>query len=221
MARKARASGALAEVFESEALVREYLFRTHCVARASVSLMKVAVRAAKARAKRDAVAAGIVDYLRQHIEEERDHERWLARDLAALGVRSEELAERVPPPSIAAGVGAQYYWVQHFHPVALFGYMGVLESSAPDLPSLKKALRRSPVAPAAFRTLLWHAERDPQHSEELHECLDGLPLVARHEAAVSASAQATLELLQRNGEELLSSERGSASLPRGRRFRFA
>lgn len=221
MASKARASGALAEVFESEPLVREYLFRTHCVARASVSLMKAAARAARLRAKRDPVAAGIGPYLAQHIEEERDHERWIAKDLASLGVEPDAIASRLPPPSIAAGVGAQYYWVQHFHPVALFGYMGVLESSAPNLANLKKALRRSRVAPSAFRTLLWHAERDPQHSHELHECLAALPLLPQHDAAIVASAQATLELLRANGEELLRTGRGAVLGPWSRRFKVA
>jgi hypothetical protein len=167
------------------------------------------------------VAAGIVDYLRQHIEEERDHERWIARDLVSIGVAEGALAERVPPPSIALGVGAQYYWIQHFHPIALFGYMGVLESSAPDLLNLKKALRRSPVSPSAFRTLLWHAERDPEHSEELHECLEALPLLPPHEAVITSSAEATLDLLRRNGEELLHTHTGVASRPLARRFRLA
>jgi Iron-containing redox enzyme len=210
MAGKARASGALAEVFASEALVIEYLFRTHCVARASVSLMKEAARAAKARAKKDPVAAGIVDYLAQHVEEERDHERWIAADLASLGVAPRAVAERLPPPSIAAGVGAQYYWVRHFHPISLFGYMGVLESSAPNVASLTKAIRRSAVPRSAFRTLLWHAERDPEHTHELHACLERLPLLPSHDAAIAASAQATLELLRANGEELMRGDSAAA-----------
>ncbi len=210
--RKARASGALGEVFASEELVREYLFRTHCVARASVPLMKTALRLAKARAKADVVAAGIVDYLAEHIEEEKDHERWIANDLASLGVSAEEIARRVPPPSIAAGVGAQYYWVQHFHPVALFGYMAVLESSAPSVAGLERALRRSPVPKAAFRTIIWHAERDLEHSRELTDCVDALPLSAEQEGAVEASALATLQLLERNGAELLGAQGAVATL---------
>lgn len=214
----ARASGALADVFSSEALVREYLFRTHCVARASVSLMRAAARVAKSRQRSDPVAAGIIDYLAQHIEEERDHERWVARDLASLGEPRAWLAERLPPASIAAGVGAQYYWIQHFHPVALFGYMSVLESSAPSLSTLKKALRHSPVAPSAFRTLLWHAERDPEHAHELRACLDALPLKAPHDAAILASARATLDLLRANGEELMAGK-GSGLRPFVRRLK--
>jgi pyrroloquinoline quinone (PQQ) biosynthesis protein C len=214
LARQARASGAMEAILASEEQVREYLFRTHCVARASVSLMQAAARAAKARSRSDPVAAGIVDYLARHIEEERDHARWLARDLAALGVPAHELEERLPPPSIAAGVGAQYYWVQHFHPVSLFGYMGVLESSAPSVTTLKKALRRSPVPATALRTVLWHAERDPEHAGDIWACLESLPLLPRHHVALKASAEATLRLLRANGEELLARRRALGPLLR-------
>ena len=41
---------------------------------------------------------------------------------------------RPPAPAVAALVGAQYYWVLHHHPVALLGYIGLLEGYPPGRP---------------------------------------------------------------------------------------
>ena len=41
--------------------------------------------------------------------------------------------KRIPPPSAAALAGAQYYWIRHVHPVAILGFIAVLEGTPPDV----------------------------------------------------------------------------------------
>src|SRR5687768_7088625 len=63
----------------------EYLCRLHGIIRASVPLMEAALAQSRQRTGEDAVAAELVPYLAQHIEEERHHDEWLLEDLARLG----------------------------------------------------------------------------------------------------------------------------------------
>ena len=50
-----------------------------------------------------------------------------------LGFAREDVLKRIPPPSAAALAGAQYYWIRHVHPVALLGFIAVLEGTPPDV----------------------------------------------------------------------------------------
>src|SRR5215212_640831 len=111
-------------------LYAEYLFMSHCVIRASVPLMERARRRALALAD-DSVAAIVADYFETHIGEERGHDEWLLEDLVSLGVAREEVLARPPSANVAALVGAQYYWIEHYHPVALLGYIALLEGYPP------------------------------------------------------------------------------------------
>jgi len=87
-------------------------------------------------------------------------------------------------PAVAALVGAQYYWVLHHHPVALLGYIGLLEGFPPS-PGMIEDLRARTGYPAdAFRTLVAHAELDPRHGDELFELVDTLPLTPEQSAVV-------------------------------------
>src|SRR3954452_11637762 len=75
----------------------EYLVMCHTVIRASVPLMEAARENARELAPGDPVAAELVDYLTEHIEEERDHDEWLLRDLEAIGVARGEGPPGPPP----------------------------------------------------------------------------------------------------------------------------
>jgi Iron-containing redox enzyme len=154
----------------------DYLVHCHTIIRASVPLMETTRERALAMAPGDPVAAGIVDYLAEHIEEERDHDEWLLADLEAVGVERSEVLARPPSPTIASAVGAQYYWALHFHPVALLGWIALLEGYPPE-PALIDALAaRTGYPPRAFHTLRVHAELDVRHGDELFELVDRLPL---------------------------------------------
>lgn len=168
-------------------LLSSYLVALHGVVRASVPLMETALVAARELASADAVAAGMLGYLERHIEEERGHDRWLLEDLEALGLPRGEVLARVPADSTARAVGAQYYWARHVHPVALLGYIAVLEGDAPSVEFLDELRTARGVPEAGLRTLYKHARLDVGHRLDLHELVERLPLEPWHESLVGVS----------------------------------
>jgi len=181
----------------------EYLFTGHTIIRTSVPLMETARERALGLATDDPLAAELVDYLAQHIEEERDHDEWLLDDLELLGLERRKVLAHVPSATIARLVGAQYYWVLHYHPVALLGYFAVMEGYPPPPALVEDLIARTGYPREAFRTFAEHGELDPHHREELDEALDSLPLTREHEIVVGLSAMATAESLGRSIAEVL------------------
>src|ERR1700736_6262302 len=109
----------------------EFLFTTYCVGRSTVPLLETALTTARARCDADPVAASVADYCERHIPAERHHDEGVLDDLSVLGVSRELVAQRIPSPTMAALIGAQYYWILNVHPVALLGYLEVLEGEPP------------------------------------------------------------------------------------------
>ncbi|MCF3182342.1 iron-containing redox enzyme family protein [Streptomyces polychromogenes] len=168
-----------------------YLAAMYPLVRASVPLLE---RAAERCAEVDDPAArSLAAYYRRHAEEERDHDTWLLEDLAAAGAGP----SAVPHPVVVELAGAQYYRVEHQHPVALLGYVAVLEGNAPG-PRLADRLAEVTGLPdAAFRTLREHAALDGGHLDDLHRVLDALAPPPDRQTAVSVSALHTAHLLTR------------------------
>ncbi|WP_328907336.1 hypothetical protein OG230_32545 [Streptomyces sp. NBC_00234] len=168
-----------------------YLAAMHPLVRASVPLLE---RAAERCAELDDPASRrLAAYYTRHAEEERDHDAWLLDDLAAVGAAPAAL----PHPVVVELAGAQYYRIEHEHPVTLLGYMAVLEGNAPG-PRLADRLAEATGFPdAAFRTLREHAELDGGHLDDLHRVLDALALTPARQTAVSVSALHTANLLTR------------------------
>lgn len=168
-----------------------YLAAMHPLLVASVPLLE---RAAERCAELAAPwAPRLAAYYRRHAEEERGHDAWLLEDLAVVGGRLPD----VPPRVVVELAGAQYHRIAHHHPVALLGYMAVLEGNAPA-PWLPDRLARSTgLPPAAFRTLREHAALDEGHLDELYREFDALPLTERQRTLVSVSALHTADLLTR------------------------
>jgi hypothetical protein len=173
-------------------LYPEYLFVSHCIIRASVPLMDRARDVALALPT-DAVASRVADYLAAHIDEERGHDDWLLDDLASIGVARDDVLARPPPPTVAALVGAQYYWIDHYHPVALLGYITLLEGYPPVAAEISDLRRRTGYGPDAFRTLSLHGELDPHHGAELDEVLDSLPVTDSQRTALGLSAISSVQ----------------------------
>jgi hypothetical protein len=186
-----------------DALLPEFLFRTYCVARASVPLMEAARIRALVLAPHDPVAVRLPAYLEQHIREEAPHADWVLEDLAAIGHGRERVAARLPPAVLARMVGAQYYWVHHVHPVVLLGYIAALEQRVAPLPVVRTLAARSRHPAAAFRTLLEHASEDVAHIEALYDLLDRLPLTPAQQTALGVNAFGTLELVDASFGEML------------------
>jgi pyrroloquinoline quinone (PQQ) biosynthesis protein C len=181
----------------------DYLFMVHSMIRASVPLMETA-RDRAAAMEDDAVAAGVADYLRQHIREEMHHDDWLLDDAERLGRDRARLLERAPSPKVAQLVGAQYYWILHYHPVALLGYIAILEGYPPSVEMVDDLVDRTGYPAEVFHTLRKHAHLDPYHRDGLNAALDGLPLEPRHTSIVGVSAIQTISLFVDAIDELLA-----------------
>jgi hypothetical protein len=172
-----------------------YLRVMHGVIRASVPLMDLAARRCAALGPADPVAGPLRAYLRQHIVEEAGHDDWLLADLAALGADPRQASAGHPPAVVARLVGAQYYWVEHFHPVAVLGYIAVLESNAPSVRLADWLMSAAGVPADAVRTVREHAELDTGHSDAVHDLIDELPLTPAQISAVTVSGLHTAEAL--------------------------
>jgi Iron-containing redox enzyme len=182
-------------------LYPEYLFVSHCVIRASVPLMETARDVAATLD--DPVAERLVPYFEHHIPEELDHDEWLLGDLELLGFERRDVLRRPPVPTVAALAGAQYYWIHHYHPVALLGYIGLLEGYPPSPAMIDRLRAGTGYPPGAFHTMVAHAELDPGHGAELDELLDTLPLEAEQATVMALSALHTIDLYTRAVEDLL------------------
>lgn len=184
-------------------LYPEYLVATHGVIRASVPLMERALERARLAAPQDPAAAGLAAYLEHHVDEERGHDDWLLEDLVVLGRSREDVLALPPSASIAALVGAQYYWIEHYHPVALLGYIGLLEGYPPTIADVDALMARTGYEREAFRTLIRHAELDPLHRDDFDEMLDHLPLSPEQSAVIGLSGLYSINAFTRVVEDVL------------------
>ncbi len=197
------------------ALYPEYLFAAHAIIRASVPLMQMTLGRARSMPQADVVAAGVADYLNEHIAEELDHDEWLLDDLELLGIERSSVLSRPPSATIAALVGAQYYWVLHYHPVALLGYVALLEGNPPTPQLIEELIDRTGFDRRAFRTLIAHGELDPHHRADLDEMLDALPLTYEQSTVIGLSGIFSADMLARVIEEVVEAGGRSAQLEGG------
>jgi hypothetical protein len=159
--------------------------------------MKAALARVQALAPDDPAAEGLAAYLERHIAEEMHGDEpggAMLDDLEALGVDRLTLRAQPPPPKIAALLGAQYYWIFHYHPVALLGFLE-LEAYHPHGPTVERFIEKTGLPRDGFRQLLLHAKLDVAHAGDLHRVLDSLPLEPQHEQLIGLSALHTMSLL--------------------------
>ncbi len=191
-------------------LYPRYLFTLYSMTCATVPMMQLALDQARVLAVTDPVAAMMVPYLEKHILEEM-HAHWLLEDLEVLGYKRAVILRQRPSPTVAALIGAQYYWIAHYHPVALFGYMELAEGYPPTRAQVDTMIRATGYPPEAFRSLRRHAYLDLQHREELHAVLDSLPLLPEHMTVIGINAMQSVELASRAIDEILPDPAGARS----------
>ncbi|MGW1812872.1 iron-containing redox enzyme family protein [Streptomyces sp. NPDC002125] len=208
---------AMAYMWREEELLpryRRYLCAMHAVVRASVPLMERALeRAVLLDVCGDPLAGPLAAYLREHIREEEGHDVWLLEDIRAAGSLPADALAPMPAPVVAALAGSQYYWIEHHHPVALLGYIAVLEGYAPAAGLTSRIARTTGLPEAALRTVREHAALDTGHLDDLYALLDRLPLTRAQESDVTVSALHSLDALTRLFVRLARS--AAAPLPRG------
>ncbi len=110
----------------------EYMITASFKNRTALPLMEAALGQAQVLAPAELAA-----YLAKHIQEEAD-EDFLA-DLEVVGVDRAAVRSRPTPPLMAALIGSQYYWILHEHPVALLGYLEVVEGTHRSLKGLRSS----------------------------------------------------------------------------------
>lgn len=174
-----------------------YLTVMHQLVRASVPLLRHGARRCAEGDPDDPVLAPLAGYLLAHAQEELGHDAWLLEDLAALGEDPARAAAAQPLPAVAELAGAQYYWIEHHHPVALLGYVWALEHNAPAGWLAPRLAATAGLPPAALRTVHAHAALDAGHTADLEAVLDALPLTAAQATAVTVGALHTLSALVR------------------------
>ncbi len=174
-------------------LYPEMLKISYQVIRASTPLLTLARDRATELAATDPVAAGLAPYLAKHEQEERGHDAWLLEDLGRLGISEAMVLEALPSPHVAGMVGAQHYWALHTHPVAILGYLAVLEGEPPPEAFFLEAARKCGLDEAAFSTLRYHARVDREHWQDLLDLFDALPLEPRHLSLIGLSILHTCE----------------------------
>jgi hypothetical protein len=197
---------------QMEKIFPKFLYTTYCVGRSTVPLLESAFAAASARQEVDPVATCVAEYCAVHIPEERNHDENVLDDLAALGVSRESVAQWIPSPTMAALVGAQHYWILNVHPVALLGYLEVLEGEPPVEEHLEKVIQRTGLPRAAFRTYFQHADVDRKHRDDLHAALDRMPLSKEHVNILAISAFQAVELVRQIFVELVGAHPKNTAL---------
>jgi pyrroloquinoline quinone (PQQ) biosynthesis protein C len=189
-------------------ILPQFLIQLHRVMQSGISLM----RTAKDRALSlpdDQVAARTAAYLEVHIEEEKDHDQWLLRDIQSLGIDPADVLRATPLPAVVSLLGAQYFWMFHIHPVAIFGYLIVLEGYPPLVHQLEQIRRNTGLPSTAFRCLKSHAEDDPEHIDTLNRTLDNMPLTPDQSRYLALSAFHTIDAVASILEELLDAHAAS------------
>jgi Iron-containing redox enzyme len=178
---------------DPEQLYPHYLATMHSISRAAVPVMEAARFSARERAGESAAALG--SYLDEQIPEERGHADWILEDLEVIGLDRRFVLDQIPPPAAAALVGTQYYWIAHVDPVAILGYLAVMESNPPSLDAVDDLAARTGFPPPAFRSMRLHAQLDVHHRALLHEAINRIPLDDLQERLITTSALQTTEFL--------------------------
>ena len=187
----------------------EFLITLHHVIRGSVPLMRSALHRSRDLSRTDPVAEGMAPYLEEHIVEELGHDEWVLEDLEVLGVDRVSVLSRVPSPAVACLVGSQYYWALHHHPVTVLGYLAVSEGYPTSPQVIQQLIERTQLPRPAFRTLVEHAELDPDHGNELDRIIDSLPLSPELEEALALSSMSSVDLMARCIEEVCGAADGN------------
>ena len=169
--------------------------------------MKVAVTALAACEHPNAFE--LQGYFKHHISEEAGHEEWVLQDFQTLGISRSTVCSQTPSSNIAAAVGAQYYWIHHFSPLTLLGYIAVIEGYPPTHQELTAYSVSTGLPVGAFSTLFKHAELDKRHGADLDRLLDRLTLSDADMRLIGTSAYSVIKHLASEVQAI-----GERSFPR-------
>ena len=184
-------------------LYPEFLVTVHWMIRATVPLMRTALQRCHELEATCPVAAAIVPFLTQHIKAEMDHDEWLLQDLELIGVPRSEVLKRMPSPTVAAMIGAHYYWIHHHHPVAKLGQVAVMDGYPAPVEVVELMAAKTGYPRKAFRTIERHCHLDIKHRRDFDDALDGMPLQEEHHKILGISALHTVHMGAKAYREVL------------------
>ena len=187
-------------------LYREYIFQSHSIIRASVPLMQAAEQACQFPAHAgDPALQGFARYLRRHIPEETGHHEWIVNDGEAMGLDRKDILQRLPKESATELVGVQYYWIHHYNPIALAGFIAAMEGNPPPAEFFKEVAARNNLPLKCFSSFLYHAKIDHQHRLDLDAALDSLPLTPAQLELIGISSLRTIRMMTAILEDIIES----------------
>jgi hypothetical protein len=176
-------------------LYPEFLFAIYGMIISSTPMLHQAALEADRLAASDALASQLAPYLHIHAKEEQGHEQWVLNDLSFLGFDREQVFSRLPYTSVSALIGSQYYLARHVHPVAVLGYIAVVEN--PKTPEyLEELAVRAGLPIESMSTLLKHSHLDKVHVADFDRMLDALSLTTRQRDIMTASGITTVSYLE-------------------------
>jgi hypothetical protein len=146
--------------------------------------------------KNDHVCLLLKDYYGKHIVEEMNHDQWILDDLKVIGIPNDQIISRKPSQIVAELVGGQYYWIYHWHPISLLGYIAVMEGYPPKREQIDYLKRLTGFPETAFQTIAKHSYLDPDHKEDLDNFLNQLPLTNNQQEWISLNALSTAKKLR-------------------------
>jgi pyrroloquinoline quinone (PQQ) biosynthesis protein C len=186
-------------------IYREYIYQSHSIIRASVPLMQAAEQACQLPEHAgDPALQGFGRYLRHHIPEETGHHEWILNDGEAMGLDRQAILQRVPKESATQLVGVQYYWIHHYNPIALAGYIAAMEGNPEPVEFIEDIAARNNLPLKCFSSFLYHAKIDPQHRRDMDKVLDALPLTPAHLELIGISSLRTIRMMTGILEDILS-----------------
>ena len=182
-----------------------HLFRLYHSVKASAQLLEGALERSKFLSPTCPVAAALVVYFAEHVQEEKGHDEWLLDDMELLGIKRGNVTSQIPPTDVAALIGSQYYYMRHTHPVSLLAYLAIIEGNPPRQENLDFIESKTDIPKAALRSFYKHAELDIVHSAELWALIDSLPLTPWHSSLLGLNAMLVVEQIAVSMENLLAS----------------
>lgn len=143
-------------------------------------------------------------YLVSHAEEEAGHDRWALQDLADLGVDEEAALAAAPVNACRSLVGYVHFLAGHANPLALFGWMYILEAVGEDLGAIagRSLVAQLGEAGTATRFVAGHGEADAEHTPEIAERIERYIRDASDLHAVADAASVVKDLYLRMFREI-------------------
>lgn len=170
-------------------LVPQWFLQLYQVMRATIPTLEFADQRAHWRGVDEGYTdflCELTSYFAEKLKDEDGHDEMMLDDLEALGVIREWSMAQLPPPSISALVGSQYYFIEYVHPAAYLGYIALLEGAPLSLEQIDMLQERSNTPKEAWRTARIHSRADPAHRESLARILDQVPESLRTAVATNA-----------------------------------